>query len=227
MSTNVDRIINQDANAAVRDSLIPRQTVVSQAVCLSSPQVAFSLLFFFASNWYILTQQSLQCHSARPLLPKLSNPSPSTALSAYHFLSGPGLLTRLRPARLHVPCELFPSAQLSIVLLPTIVFSTRTYSFALMAQTCVAASSSSSSNFQVVINNALKDYEKRTKKSLLTHPLASQLEACDSPGDILAVLRQQILDQSRSTDERWTKWLDPTINVLLTFSQTVGTVGLV
>ena len=96
-----------------------------------------------------------------------------------------------------------------------------------MAQPCVAASSSSSSNFQVVINNALKDYEKRTKKSLLAHPLASQLEACDSPGDILALLRQQILDQSRSTDERWTKWLDPTINVLLTFSQTVGTVGLV
>ena len=46
MSTNADRIISQDANAAVRDSLIPRQTVVSQAVCLSSPQVAFSLLFF-------------------------------------------------------------------------------------------------------------------------------------------------------------------------------------
>ena len=96
-----------------------------------------------------------------------------------------------------------------------------------MAQPRVAASSSSSSNFQVVINNALKDYEKRTKKNLLTHPLASQLQACDSPGDILAVLRQQILNQSRSTDERWTKWLDPTINVLLTFSQTVGTVGLV
>ena len=96
-----------------------------------------------------------------------------------------------------------------------------------MSQSRVAAPESSSYNFQVVINNALKAYEKRTKQNLLLHPLASQLQSCVSPGDIIAVLQQQILHQSRSTDERWTKWLDPTINVLYTFSQTVGTVGLV
>ena len=98
-----------------------------------------------------------------------------------------------------------------------------------MSHSHITASGSSSSNFQLIINNALQAYEKRTKKSLLDHPLASQLQACDSPGDILAVLRQQIqgLDQSRTADERWTKWLDPTIHVLFTFSQTVGTVGLV
>ena len=88
-------------------------------------------------------------------------------------------------------------------------------------------SSSSASNFRLIINNALKDYEKRTKQNLFLHPLASQLQECDSPGDIVAILQQQILHQSRSTDERCTKWLDPTINFLLTFSQTVGTVGLV
>ena len=231
MSTNVDRIINQDANAAVRDSLIPRQTVVSQAVCLSSPQVAFSLFFFL-----LLTGTFNSTISAMSFCtPAFAKAFKSIAINCFERLSFP-IWARIT----HTPqawtrgkaapcerCELFPSAQLSIVLLPTIVFSTRTYSFALMAQPCVVASSSSSSNFQVVINNALKDYEKRTKKSLLTHPLASQLQACDSPGDILALLRRQILDQSRSTDERWTKWLDPTINVLLTFSQTVGTVGLV
>ena len=96
-----------------------------------------------------------------------------------------------------------------------------------MSQSCVATSESSSHNFRLIISNALKDYEKRTKDNLLLHPLASQLQECDSPGDIIAVLQQQIQHQSRSTDERWTKWLDPTINVLLTFSQTVGTVGLV
>ena len=91
------------------------------------------------------------------------------------------------------------------------------------------ASGSSSSNFQLIINNALEAYQKRTKKNLLDHPLASQLQTCDSPGDILAVLHQQIqcLDQSRGADERWTKWLDPTIHVLFTLSQTFGTVGLV
>jgi hypothetical protein len=94
--------------------------------------------------------------------------------------------------------------------------------------TAASSSSSSSSNFQLLINNALDTYKKRTRKDLRSHPLAVQLQACDSPTSIIAVLQQQLegLDQSRS-DERWTKWLDPTINVLLTFSQAVGTVGLV
>ena len=87
----------------------------------------------------------------------------------------------------------------------------------------------SSSNFQLIINNALDMYKKRTKNDLLAHPLAPQLQVCDSPGAILAVLQQQVqgLDQSR-TDDRWTKWLDPTVNVLFAFSSTLGAgVGLV
>ena len=98
-----------------------------------------------------------------------------------------------------------------------------------MSRSQPTSSGSSSSNFQLIINNALEAYQKRTKSNLLGHPLASQLQACDTPGDILAVLQQQIrgLDQSRSADERLTKWLDPTIHVIFTFSQTIGTVSLV
>ena len=98
-----------------------------------------------------------------------------------------------------------------------------------MSHTHSTAASSSSSNFQLILDNALKVYQKRTKNDLLLHPLAAQLQTCDSPTDILAVLQQQIqgLVRSQSGDDRWTKWLDPTINVLITFSQTVGTVGLV
>jgi hypothetical protein len=83
---------------------------------------------------------------------------------------------------------------------------------------------SSSNNFQLIINNALKAYEKRTKKDLLAHPLASQIQACNSPGAILAILQQQIQgqDQSRSSDDRWTKWLDPTVNILYMLSATLG-----
>ena len=86
-------------------------------------------------------------------------------------------------------------------------------------------SSSPSSNFQSIINNALNTYKKRTKNDLREHPLAAQLQTCDSPSAMLAVLRQQVegLDQSRSADERWTKWLDPTINVLYKFSDILGT----
>ncbi|KAN0141591.1 hypothetical protein V8E53_000053 [Lactarius tabidus] len=83
---------------------------------------------------------------------------------------------------------------------------------------------STSSKFQAIFSAAVKAYEKRTKKDLLAHPLASQLQACDSPTSILAVLRGQVdnLDQARKSDERLTKWLGPTVNVLLTFSATIG-----
>jgi hypothetical protein len=81
----------------------------------------------------------------------------------------------------------------------------------------------STSNFQLIFNNALKAYEKRTKKDLLAHPLAAQLQACDSPSAILGVLQQQVqgLDQSRSGD-RWINLLEPTVNVLYALSATLG-----
>ncbi|KAH9975596.1 hypothetical protein BJV74DRAFT_798789 [Russula compacta] len=82
----------------------------------------------------------------------------------------------------------------------------------------------SSSNFQLIFNNALKEYERKTKTDLLVHPLATQLQACDSPTTILAVLQQQVqeVNQSRTTDDRLTRWLHPTINVLYAFSMIAG-----
>jgi len=93
-----------------------------------------------------------------------------------------------------------------------------------------AAASSSSTNFQLIFNNALKAYEKKTKSDLLAHPLAAQLQACDSPNTILLVLQQQAreLNESRTNDERLTKWLDTTVNVLYALSGALGEgVGLV
>ncbi|KAF8470993.1 hypothetical protein DFH94DRAFT_847506 [Russula ochroleuca] len=99
-----------------------------------------------------------------------------------------------------------------------------------MSHSHLTAASESSSNFQRIIDNALEAYKKRTRNDLLAHPLAPQLQACDSPGAIIAVLQQQVqgIDQSRSSDDRWTKWLDPTVNVLFAFSATLGAgVGMV
>ena len=42
---------------------------------------------------------------------------------------------------------------------------------------------STSSNFQLIFDNALEAYEKRTKKVLRTHPLAAQLQDCGLPTD--------------------------------------------
>ncbi|KAH9026622.1 hypothetical protein EDB85DRAFT_166004 [Lactarius pseudohatsudake] len=61
--------------------------------------------------------------------------------------------------------------------------------------------------FQVVFQVALKSYQKRTKNDLIVHPLASQLQLCDSTSPLLAVLRDQVqeFDQARSGDDRLTK----------------------
>ncbi|KAH8979309.1 hypothetical protein EDB92DRAFT_1814712 [Lactarius akahatsu] len=90
--------------------------------------------------------------------------------------------------------------------------------------------STSSSNFDSIFRTAFKAYKKRTGQDITSHPLAAWLKTCDSPDAILAVLRAQVeeFDQSRRDDERLTKWLNPTVNVLFAFSATLGEgVGLV
>ncbi|KAH9013104.1 hypothetical protein EDB85DRAFT_2296414 [Lactarius pseudohatsudake] len=78
--------------------------------------------------------------------------------------------------------------------------------------------------FQVIFQVALKSYQKRTKNDLIAHPLASQLQLCDSTSALLAVLRNQVqeFDQACSGDDRLTKWLIPTVNVLYAFSAVVS-----
>ena len=90
--------------------------------------------------------------------------------------------------------------------------------------TTSTTAASSAANFQLIFNNALKAYERRTKNDLLAHPLAVELQNCNSPSAILAVLYKQVqgLDQSSSSDDRWTKWVDPTVNVLHTLNEILG-----
>jgi hypothetical protein len=86
---------------------------------------------------------------------------------------------------------------------------------------------STPSNFQLIFDNALKAYKKRTKNDILTHPLADRLKVCDSADSTLTVLQElvQELNQSQRSNQ---KWLDPTVNVLLAFSETLrGGVGSV
>ncbi|KAH9177993.1 hypothetical protein EDB89DRAFT_1844096, partial [Lactarius sanguifluus] len=87
-----------------------------------------------------------------------------------------------------------------------------------------SSTSTSSTNFETIFGAALEGYNKQTKKDIISHPLAIQLRSCDSPSAILAVLRAQVqaFDQSQIADEKLTKWLDPTVNVLYAFSATLG-----
>ena len=86
------------------------------------------------------------------------------------------------------------------------------------------STASSSATLETIFGAALKSYKKRTKCDIASHPLATRIHSCDTPGAIIAVLRTQVQpsDQSQSADEKWTKWLVPTVHVLFGFSATLG-----
>ena len=183
-------------------------------------------LFFICRLVISCQELGLGCTVARCMVcstePRLDHQTSHSGLSrAYQSHLRPHA-NRLSPR----PSELFPFA----VQPPQFTLPTNKHSAVLsMSYTHLTAASSSSfstssSNFQRMINTALDTYKTRTRKDLLAHPLTAQLQACDSPTAILALLQQQVqgLDQFRSTDERWTKWLDPTVNVLSAFSDILG-----
>ena len=92
------------------------------------------------------------------------------------------------------------------------------------------SSSTSQSNFVSIFNAALESYKRKTKKDLASHPLLPSLQSCESPEAVLTVLRDQVpaFSQSQSCDDGLTKWVAPTVNVLYSFSETIGQgVGLV
>ena len=92
------------------------------------------------------------------------------------------------------------------------------------------STSTSHSNFVPIFNAALESYKRETKKDLTSHPLLSSFQSCDSPEAVLTVLRDQVsaFNPSQNRDDGLTKWVIPTVNVLYTFSATVGQgVGLV
>jgi hypothetical protein len=89
---------------------------------------------------------------------------------------------------------------------------------------------SSPSNYQAIFVSALDGYQKKTGKDLTSDPLLCRFETCDSPDAILTILRAQILrpGQPQSRGDKLLTWLNPTINVLNAFSESIsGVAGLV
>ena len=88
-----------------------------------------------------------------------------------------------------------------------------------------------SSSLHATFEASLKDYEKKTKRSLLTHPLMAQLQVRNSRADILVVLRSQVAQSDQTTsavDDNLIKCLEPVVNVLSTSSSVIdAAVGLV
>ncbi|KAI9432724.1 hypothetical protein H4582DRAFT_2132053, partial [Lactarius indigo] len=80
------------------------------------------------------------------------------------------------------------------------------------------------SNFKSILDEALSEYKKKTGKELLDHPLAAEVQRCDSVDAILAIIqgRAKAFQQFRDGDQRLMKWISPVVHVLLTFSATLG-----
>ncbi|KAI9445647.1 hypothetical protein BJY52DRAFT_1228808 [Lactarius psammicola] len=94
----------------------------------------------------------------------------------------------------------------------------------------VPSTATSSTDFRTIFATALEAYKQQTNTDISSHPLAAQLQSCDSPTAVLAVLRGQVqaFDKSQSASNELTKWLDPTVNVLYAFSAVLGDgVGLI
>jgi hypothetical protein len=82
----------------------------------------------------------------------------------------------------------------------------------------------SHSNYQYIFDSALEAYKKKTGKDLTSDPLLRRLETCHSPDDILVILREHIsgFDHPHNSSDGLTKCLNPTVNVLYTFSSIIG-----
>jgi hypothetical protein len=88
--------------------------------------------------------------------------------------------------------------------------------------------SSSYSQFGAIFDTALKAYAQKTGTDLSTHPLATILEACDSPDKVLGVLQEQAHAFNQYRNGEWKvqlmRRLKPTVDILLGLS-TSGVFG--
>jgi hypothetical protein len=79
----------------------------------------------------------------------------------------------------------------------------------------------SRSSFGVIFNDALEVYEKRTGINLVAHPLAIEIQECDSVSGTLTVLQKQV-QESNKHQRSYMRWLNPVVKVLHAFSVTIG-----
>jgi hypothetical protein len=77
--------------------------------------------------------------------------------------------------------------------------------------------------YHTLFVTALEDYEEKTGNVLSSDPLLRRLEKCHSPNDIITILRQQIpgIGPSRGGHISLTRWLNPTVNVINSFSPVI------
>ena len=73
-------------------------------------------------------------------------------------------------------------------------------------------------SFQILFNAALQDYEDKTGKALTDHPIAKQLERCESVNSISTILQEQARSfrEFRKNDGKLMNALNISVDVLCT-----------
>ena len=101
---------------------------------------------------------------------------------------------------------------------------TSQYPLAILMSASNPTAGPSTDNFTAIFNAALIEYQTIAGKPLDTHPFAAQLDTCQNPEAISNLLRTQAqaFNKFRRGDEKLMAWLDPTIHILFTFSDTLG-----
>ena len=75
---------------------------------------------------------------------------------------------------------------------------------------------SSSTTLQALFDAALQDYKDKTGNTITDHPIAKQLETCESVGSITAVLQEQAQSfrEFRENDGKLMEALSSSVDVL-------------
>ena len=113
------------------------------------------------------------------------------------------------------------------ILVPILLPEESSYQISIPGNTSqILTATTSTSNYEYIFDNAIEAYQKKTKKDLRSHSLLEKLhwQNCDSPDAVLKVLYEQIpgFNEFRGPNDKLTKWLNLTVNVLCTFSGVVG-----
>ncbi|KAH8979516.1 hypothetical protein EDB83DRAFT_2327091 [Lactarius deliciosus] len=96
-----------------------------------------------------------------------------------------------------------------------------------MSSSTPGQTTSTPSDFKSILDAALTEYKKKTGKELLDHPLATEVQRCDSVDAIKAIFQGQAkaFQRFKDGDQRLMKWISPVVDILYTFSGTLGGVA--
>ena len=82
----------------------------------------------------------------------------------------------------------------------------------------------SSIRFKSILDDALTEYQKKTKKNLLDYWLATELKNCESIDAILGILQDQAktIERTSAGDQSLMKYIGSSVNLLSSISDTLG-----